>query len=110
MQGFGIHPIMPPKAKMNRRAKQTKSPELTTGSGQEAKGPFQDQEISLPTDQLESSNSRALKPCNSSEDSESDVVDMGNDSDSDIETIPRGKTRMAVEKIIKEAQLVLTPV
>jgi hypothetical protein len=75
--GFGIHSVMPTKSK-NRRAKQTKSPALTAGSGQEAKGPFQDQEITLPTDQLESLNSRAPRPCNSSEDSESDVVDTGN--------------------------------
>ena len=94
------------KSKSTKRsAKQTKSPKLTAGSGQEPKGPFQGQEIKVSSDQLESVNSRAPQP-SSSEDSEPDAVDMDNDSDTDDEQLPRSKIRLTIKETLEASHIV----
>src|SRR5208282_4980742 len=89
------------------------------GGIQEVIGSFQNQEISVSTDQLESSKSRATvqletysrapESRSSSEESETETVDVESDDNSDLETMPRSKLRMTVKQIVVEAKLKLTP-
>src|SRR5208282_4512888 len=89
------------------------------GGIQEVIGSFQNQEISVSTDQLESSKSRATvqletysrapESRSSSEESETEAVDVESDDNLDLETIPRSKLRMTIKQIVVEAKLKLTP-
>src|SRR5208282_5446859 len=88
---------MPPKSNSKRRAKLievTNISDPTAGSNQEAKGPFQDQEITTeqPPDKLESGNRAIIT------ESESDEED---------EILPRNAVRSAADDLVNTFHLVL---
>jgi hypothetical protein len=101
-----------PKQAVKRRAKPNvaaKIPGLSTGMEQEANGPFQDQEIVIerPPDKLKSGNSAPTAVTSSSEDSETDTVDVDSELE-EYEVPPRDKLRAAVNDMTKEHHMVLT--
>ena len=119
---YSAEEFMKPKAKATKRSakrNEVKSTGCPAGGIQEVIGSFQNQEISVSTDQLESSNSRAPvqletysrapESRSSSEESETEAVDVESDDNSDLETMPRSKLRMTVRQIEVEAKLKLTP-
>jgi len=88
---------MPPTAKSKLSAKLIEVMNIsdpTTGSNQEAKGPFQDQEITAeqPPDKLESEN-RAIR--------------TESESDEDDEILPRNAVRSAADDLVNTFHLVL---
>src|SRR5208282_1195318 len=88
---------MPPKSNSKRRAKLievTNISDPTAGSNQEAKGPFQDQEITAeqPPDKLESENR---------------AISTESESDEDDEILPRNAVRSAVDDLVNAFHLVL---
>ena len=102
---------MPPK----RRAKRidvAKIPGLSTGTDQEANGPFQDQEmvaVRSPDDQPKSINS-ASKAVSSSSDSETEDVNVQGESEDESEDElppPRNAIRAAIDETLDEYHMVL---